>query len=266
MARVNYTNSLQLEYIQLYRSMEIRLNKLALVNKEIDELLKEKSRYEEVGEPLGVPWYFVALVHRMESSGNFAAHLHNGDPLTKRTRQVPKGRPKKGKPPFTWEESAIDALKYKKLHREDDWSLPRILYQLEKYNGWGYRLYHQHVFSPYLWSYCDHYDSGKYVRDGTFSDTAVSQQVGAAVFMRRLEQRGEIPAFDLDQLLNDRPKKKTSFYFHSKKREDRVDDLQRFLNSFPGISLLVDGQPGNKTSTAVRLIFGNYLKGDRRKK
>ena len=57
-----------------------------------------------------MPWYVVGLIHTMESSGNFAAHLHNGDPLSARTTHVPAGRPKAGAPPFTWEESATDAL------------------------------------------------------------------------------------------------------------------------------------------------------------
>ena len=67
----------------------------------------------------------------------------------------------RGKPPFTWEESASDALALRGLRGDTDWSLAGTLYQLEGYNGWGYRLYHQHVLSPYLWSYSNHYQSGK---------------------------------------------------------------------------------------------------------
>jgi hypothetical protein len=73
-----------------------------------------------------------------------------------------------------------------------DWSLAGSLYQIEGYNGWGYRLYHTHVLSPYLWSYSVHYTSGKYVADGTWSDTAKSGQCGAAVLLRRMAESRQI--------------------------------------------------------------------------
>ena len=31
------------------------------------------------------------------------------------------------------------------------------------FNGWGYRLYHPNVKTPYLWSYTDKYSKGKYI-------------------------------------------------------------------------------------------------------
>ena len=258
MSRVSYTKALKKEYIDMFKSMEIRLDKLNIVDNHVDKIETNKNKYESVGDPLGVPWFFIGLIHTMESLRNFNTHLHNGDPLTARTTHVPSGRPRLGTPPFTWEESAMDALKLKKLHNETDWSLPRFLYQLENYNGWGYRLYHSHVKSPYLWSYSNHYTRGKYTADGVFSNTAISKQSGSAVILRRMEQRGIIPEFDLD-LLNE------SFYFHSNNVEERAEDLQRFLNTFPGISLLVDGRPGNKTSEACKKIFGEFLEGDSRK-
>lgn len=258
MARINYTNALRDEYSALYKNMEIRLDKLSLINTHVDRITDKKERYQNIEDQTGIPWFFVALVHTMESTRDFTTHLHNGDPLTRRTRQVPSGRPLSGNPPFTWEESALDALKLKKLHQETDWSLPKLLYQLENYNGWGYRLYHQHVLSPYLWSYSNWYTSGKYVADGRWSDTAVSSQAGAASILRRMEQRHIIPEFDLEEL-------KVPFFKHSKTAIDRADDLQRFLNTFPGISLLVDGKPGDKTSEACYKIFGEYLKGDSRR-
>lgn len=257
MPQVNYTNALQNEYTEMFKSMEIRLDKLQIVENHVDQLLINKNRYKSVGDQIGVPWYFIGLAHTMESSRNFNTHLHNGDPLSARTKQVPSGRPKTGNPPFTWEESALDALILKNLDKETDWSIPRLLYQLENYNGWGYRLYHPHVKSPYLWSYSNHYISGKYVADGTFSNTAVSGQCGAAVILRRIEQRGEIPEYNTNTA--------SSFFFVSNNVENRADDLQRFLNTFPGIALLVDGKPGMKTSDACFKIFGQYLTGDSRK-
>jgi lysozyme family protein len=48
------------------------------------------------------------------------------------------------------------------------------------------------VLTPYLWSFSNHYDRGKYVADGKFSATARSQQCGAAVMLKLLQDAGEI--------------------------------------------------------------------------
>ena len=88
------------------------------------------------GGGAGIPWYFIACVHYMECSFSFNKHLHNGDPLTGYTVQVPANRPKVGHgPPFTFEESAIDALQLMKYDKVTNWSLPFILQKLEGYNG-----------------------------------------------------------------------------------------------------------------------------------
>ena len=52
----------------------------------------------------------------------FDAHFHNGDPLTDRTKRVPAGRPKEGDPPFTWEQSAEDAIRSTKLDSVPVWT------------------------------------------------------------------------------------------------------------------------------------------------
>jgi lysozyme family protein len=42
------------------------------------------------------------------------------------------------------------------------------------------------VATPYLWSYSDHYDKGKFVADGKYNPDAVSKQVGAAILLKEL--------------------------------------------------------------------------------
>lgn len=259
MPGINLTQSLRAEYARLYASCEIRVEKFSAADSIVDKLLHNKNRYQAVAKKLNVPWYFVAAVHNLESSQRFSRHLHNGDPLTARTRQIPKGRPRTGNPPFTWEESATDALVLKRLDKVEDWSLPRILYELESYNGWGYRSYHPEVLSPYLWSFSNHYTQGKYIADGTWSHTAKSKQCGAVVVIRRLEERGEIPG-----LL--RESRRPFYKYSPRKEQDRAQDLQRFMNTFNGISLRVDGKAGPKTSAAVHDLFGYYLRGDSRNK
>ena len=259
MARINFTDGLKKEYIQLYRTMEISQDKLNIVNNHVDHILQSKDRYQEIEDSIGVPWFITALLHTMESSRNFKTHLHNGDPLSKRTTHVPAGRPINGNPPFSWEESATDALKQKKLDKINDWGAARILYQIESYNGWGYRRFHPEVKSPYLWSYSNHYTRGKYVADGKFSKTAVSKQSGAITILKRMEERKEVSALSFEDI--DVP-----FFHFTNGIANRAKDLQRFLNTFDGISLTEDGRPGNGTSEACFKLFGNYLDGDTRGK
>ena len=196
MATVKLSQALRDEYENLFNTCVIRHNRAGVVEGIIAKIQANTARYNNAESILGVPWFFTAVIHNMESSLNFTKHLHNGDPLVRRTVQAPAGRPKNGDPPFTWEESASDALSLKGLSSKTDWSLSGTLYQLERYNGFGYRLYHPHVLSPYLWSYSNHYTSGKFVADGIWSDTAVSKQCGAAVLLRRMAENIQIDFAD----------------------------------------------------------------------
>ena len=187
----------------------------------------------------------VGVIHALESSLNFGRHLHNGDPLTARTVQVPAGRPKTGQPPFTWEASASDALRFQGFDKWKDWSIPGTLFKLEGYNGFGYRDHHPDVPSPYLWSFSNHYSRGKYVADGTFSPTAVSAQCGVAVLLRRMAEKKLI-------VFGDVPKAKGPILrFAPKVISEEGKQLQHFLNGFPGIVLREDGQLGEGTSDAL---------------
>lgn len=174
------------EYTRLWSSAIPRVDKAKDVDATAKKILANRGRYEYIASLTGIPFYFVGVVHAMEGGCNFSTHLHNGDPLTKRTRQVPANRPKSGSPPFTWEESACDALNLKGLEKVNDWCIERICYELERYNGWGYRQYHSDVLSPYLWSGTSHYTKGKYVADGEWSSSAVSGQSGAVAILLRM--------------------------------------------------------------------------------
>ena len=187
------------EYRELFATCKIQADRLAAIDAIIERILRNKAKYEEVGGPLGVPWHFVAALHNLESSLDFASHLHNGDPLTDRTLHVPEGRPEDGTPPFTWEASALDALEMKHLDLVENWSIPGLLFQFERFNGFGYRTRRTGVNSPYLWSFSNHYSKGKFVADGVFDAEKVSRQCGAAVLIRRLAdtKRIDLKAFEL---------------------------------------------------------------------
>lgn len=267
MAKIPFTAALRDEYQQLFDGCQINAAKAREVEQLTAGLISNRPRYASVGQPLGIPWYVLAVIHNMECSQSFRQHLHNGDPLTARTVQVPAGRPLAGNPPFTWEESATDALTYDRLDRWTDWSIPGMLYCLEGYNGWGYRSYHPGVKSPYLWSGSNNYTSGKYVRDGTWSDSAVSAQIGAAVLLRRIAEKGGLEADSHvpDAKLATAMARSAALYRYAPAKVTPGGvELQKFLNQFPGIFLKEDGKLGDRTSAACRKIFGMYLTGDPR--
>jgi lysozyme family protein len=186
----DYAN-LKSEYARKFRTLTVRLQYQETVDWHMALIRKSRDRYARVEAQTGVPWFFVAVTHGLEASFNFRAHLHNGDfPLTARTRQVPAGRPSVWLPPSDWESSAKDALRLLGYTGQKDWSLERTLYRLEAYNGLGYRSLG--VPTPYLWSFSNHYERGKYVADGKFSSTAKSQQCGAAVLLKLLQDGGDI--------------------------------------------------------------------------
>ncbi|WP_445635797.1 Lysozyme family protein [Nostoc sp. DSM 114161] len=185
------------EYQRLWDSCEIRPDKLSSTQSIVTKISASRPRYEGLQQKINVPWYFVAVIHNMESSLNFNKHLHNGDSLKKRTVNEPSGRPLTDpingwQVGYTWEESAIDALTMKEFDRVKDWSLPAQLWQLERYNGVGYRKYHPEVLTPYLWSGTNHYSKGKYVADGKWDANAVSEQIGIAALLKVLVKEANI--------------------------------------------------------------------------
>ena len=180
------------EYKKLYEELTINSDRIDDADRIIDKMLEHKSQYKSVERETGIPWFFIAAIHSLESSLNFNAHLHNGDPLTGKTTHVPAGRIPGKNPPYNWQESAVDALEFNGTTDWHDWSIAGICYRFEKYNGFGYRLYYLEVKSPYLWSFSNHYTQGKYASDGKFDRNLVSKQCGAMVLLKQMEARGEI--------------------------------------------------------------------------
>ena len=173
-----------MSYQQLYETMVVNPNKVSKAKGLADKIISNKERYLQVEAATKVPWYIIGVIHYRESSNSFTRHLHNGDPLAAKTFHVPAGRPLKGNPPFTWEESAIDALKLTGLTAVTDWSIENMLTRLEKYNGLGYKK--KGLPSPYVWSWSNNYKAGKYVADGKFDPNVVDAQCGVAVLLKYL--------------------------------------------------------------------------------
>lgn len=268
------TDDLRLQYQTLFNGCVINPAHLGTVDGIVSRILPNQARYQSVAVPLGIPWYFVAVIHNMESGLRFDRHLHNGDPLTARTVQVPAGRLPDGQPPFTWEQSAVDALTFEGFASLTDWSLPAILYRLEKYNGFGYRNRTPPIMTPYLWSFSNQYTSGKSVADRQFDPSAVSTQCGAALILLQMRQNGVIdpasapvtvpvpvpaPVMTAARLS---AQFDSTVAFSMSQVSDTARSLQQALNTFPGINLTVDSLAGRHTSDAYKQVTGHFLQGD----
>lgn len=183
-------DQLKPRYEALYASCQVRPERQGEVAWHVRKLLQHRSRYEAVSARTGAPWWFIGVVHALEASFNFQAHLHNGDPLSGRTVQATRGRPPVWIPPSDWESSAVDAVTFDRLAVLADWSLAHVLHRWERFNGFGY--YPKNINSPCLWSFTNQYVKGKFVKDGVFDPDSVSKQCGAAAMLRALEDAGVV--------------------------------------------------------------------------
>jgi lysozyme family protein len=188
-ARAASYRELQGEYRSLFHTVVPAAERRAEIEAMAARIEANRPRYEAVSRKTRVPWYFIGLVHGMESRFDFGGHLHNGDTLPGRTVNTPRGRPVRGQPPYSWEESAVDALSYKAFDRRRDWNLTRVLWRLEVYNGFGYRK--RGLCTPYLWSFSNHFRTGLYL-DGKFRPEAPPRQVGAGLVLKALVERGSV--------------------------------------------------------------------------
>lgn len=179
------------EYQRLFNSCVANADRAAEIDATIARMQKGFQRYDYVANrtPKIIPWAIIALLHLRECDLNFEQHLHNGDPLKHKTVNVPEGRPS-GPGPWRWEESALDALRIDKLDSVVEWDVAAMLYNLERFNGFGYR--NRGVRSPYLWGGSNHQEPGKYVRDGVFDPKKMDAQLGAAVILHRMTSRGDV--------------------------------------------------------------------------
>jgi lysozyme family protein len=93
------TPALRADYLRLFQTCRITPGASPPSAPSPEKIADNRARYETIGQPLNIPWFFIGLTHYRECNLDFGKHLHNGDPLTARTVQVPAGRPLKGKPP-----------------------------------------------------------------------------------------------------------------------------------------------------------------------
>jgi lysozyme family protein/peptidoglycan hydrolase-like protein with peptidoglycan-binding domain len=175
-------------YERNWSNLEIRPERAAEVRREANLLLQGKSIYQQIEARTGMKWFFVGLCHYRESHYDFNTYLGNGQPLGRVTTIVPKGRgPFAG--PQAFVDGAVDAFRLEGFLGASDWSIGRMLYRLEGFNGYGY--HSQGVNSPYLYGGSTLYGppearGGKYVRDHVFDRNKVDTQLGTAVILKDL--------------------------------------------------------------------------------
>jgi len=167
-----------------WERMKVDADRVADVDRAARRILAVKARYQTVSAATGVPWFLIGLLHMREADLSFSTHLHNGDSLKRRTVHVPAGRPKSPEPPYSWEESAIDALRYDHLDKVESWTLERIAFQAEGYNGFGPR--NRGKASGYLWAGSDIYTGGKFVADRDWDPRYFDRQLGIMPILMRL--------------------------------------------------------------------------------
>ncbi len=163
------------------------------------KIIAAEDQYRAVQRATGVPWYFIGALHMRESGCNFAGVLHNGEHIIG-TGRVTSLEPK-GRGPFAdWASAAVDALKLKDMHRVQSWSVARMLYQAEVFNGLGYVSHG--VNSAYVWAGTNHEQPGKYIADHIWDPNADDKQLGVAAVLIRLAQKRPDIAADLYQTAN----------------------------------------------------------------
>lgn len=184
-------------YGNMWRSIAIKASDLSGASKYARKIVDNEAKYRAVSAATGVPWYFIGALHMRESGCDFAGVLHNGDRIIgtgRKTYRVPKNRG-----PFnSWAEAATDALKLKDLHKIKDWSIERMGYHAELFNGVGY--IGKGVNSAYLWAGSSHEQRGKYVADHVWDKDFDDPQIGVMTVLKRLCELRP----DIDRELNGR--------------------------------------------------------------
>lgn len=175
------------ELQKLWDTCELDTDKVPVVKHYAQYVLDNKAQFTEAYKQTGVPAMLIGClqVREADSLTNLMDYgLFNGQPWARRTTIVPKGQG-----PFSsWLEAAIAALKYDGLDKVQDWDITKILFYAEKFNGFGYRLYHPQDRSPYVWSCTNQNDgTGYYNSDGSYNAGAASENYpGIAAIIKYL--------------------------------------------------------------------------------
>jgi lysozyme family protein len=248
------------DYASLYDTMVIRPAVYAAA-REIAVKISKEPRYKAVSRATGVPVSLIGVLHQMESDRRFDVSYFNGiDNLRTRTRIAePYGQPDTGKPPFTWEQTAIAAIKYDGL---DGGSMTPgdLCAKAIVFNGLGYE--RKGINSPYGFAGTNLYTKGKYVSDGRYSASAVSGQIGACVIIKAFEDIENEKLAEITPIVANVP------YVQQREphRPEGIDPVR-----YPALVPVVAGLPAkiyvaprNTDRASVWFTFGEFTKNGQR--
>ncbi|WP_210210965.1 peptidoglycan-binding protein [Rhodomicrobium lacus] len=231
-------------YINLFKSAQIAPDRRPTVRSVAQKILSGRARYEALEHQTGIPWWFLGLLHYREGNCKWETYLGNGQPLSKRTTIIPKGRGPFG----TFEDGALDALRYQGYLNQKDWSLPTILWRIEMFNGPGYIMHG--INSPYVWGSTNHQQRGKYVKDKDFRRDVWDIQVGAAAVILMLVEDGHVTIPEADFALAADASGDPVLY-EPGDRGEGVREVQRKLRALGYQAGAIDGWYGENTADAV---------------
>jgi lysozyme family protein len=142
--------------------------------------------YAQIAQAVwGTParWWFVAIVHEREASGDFSKSIAQGDPWNAVSTHVPRGIG-----PFaSFAAAAVFALNRCAPYagKWTDWTIGGALALFVQYNGTGYEDWH-HEVSPYDWGATTMEQPGKYVADGKYNPALWDSQIGCAAMLKAM--------------------------------------------------------------------------------
>lgn len=175
----------QIEYETLYRDAVLRPDMSSSVAAAARRIAANRARYEPIAVATGVPWYVIGILHAVQCEMQFDRNLRDGMPLARSSDRAE-----------TFEDAAIQALRSVGLNRIRDWSIARVAWALETWNGFGYR--REGIHSPFLWSGTTMYESGLFIAPGVFSRVTVAKACGGMAILKVLLEIEPL-AVDLEQ-------------------------------------------------------------------
>lgn len=179
------------DYIAKWNKLVIKPSVLPAIDRVINVMRDDNHWpiYKKIEAATKVPAQITAIIHERESGLKLNTYLGNGQSLSMRTTIVPKNRGPFS-PPDAFYKGALDAYGLQKmigLNWHDGSGIARVSYDVEGFNGFGYR--NRGIPSPYLYAGSNLYVRGKYVADGKFDPYYVDTQLGAMTIFKRFVER-----------------------------------------------------------------------------
>ncbi len=246
-----YSPMMQAKMQRLFNTCVINELKYTDVDSHIKQIIKGKERYQSVSAPLNIPWYVTGILHKTICDCDFKTHLYNGDSLSGRTINVPVGYPKKGRPSFTWEQSAMDMFSFYHWDKWTDWSIPGVLYNLETVSH--FEISNEEDKASELWCFSNHFES---------KEKEELQKCGGAIFLRRMIEKQIIPfEANYNNHLSHLKNLGSQILFMPNRSLPKAFELQRLMN-ISGACIKEDGRIGKVSAKAFHELTKEFLNGD----